>query len=196
MLKDRYFYPLALSFIAAMIWFAMSKADYEILTKEMISEQGFAVQNQNLSTLTASPGTSYIYTEKTSSEKAFVTMMTNVARSDAPASAGIFAPLGPDYEDAFANRKLRITVRARQGRTDPLKHFDMGYFTSDVGDTGWIKKPLTSDWENYTIEFSPNPPVNDLGVDYFGIWPGEEGEKKTMDVQFMKIDVIPKLRRQ
>jgi len=194
MLKDRYFYPLAIALIIGMIYFAMSKADYTVLTKEMILENGFIVEGEDLSTLTASLGTLYSYTGKTSEMSAFVTMKSNIARKDTPASAGIFAPLGPDYEAAFAQKNLKMTVRARQGQKNPLEHFDMGYFTSDVGDSGWIRQALTPNWQDYSIEFTPNVPVNKLEVDYLGVWPGDNGRHETMDVQFIKVDVIPKVK--
>ena len=195
MLKDLYFYPLAIAVIAAIIWYALSKADHDVLTTAGILEYGFIVEDEDLVTLTASPGTSYKYTGAIASQASYVTVLANIARKDAPASAGVFASLGPKYENAFANQNLKITIRARQGRTKPLKHFDMGYFTSDVGDSGWIRKSLTPEWENYTMEFTPKTPVNDLDVDFLGIWPGEKGEQKTMDVQFMQIDVLPQNTR-
>ena len=191
MLKDRYFYPLAIAFIAAIIWYALSKADHDVLTTAGILEYGFIVEDEDLITLTASPGTSYKYTGAIASQASYVTVLANIARKDAPASAGVFASLGPEYETAFANQRLIITIRARQGRKKPLTQFDMGYFTADVGDSGWIRKPLTPDWKNYSFEFSPKTPVNNLDVDYLGIWPGEKGDQETMDIEFMKIDVLP-----
>lgn len=191
MLKDRYFYPLAIAFIAAIIWYALSKADHDVLTTAGILEYGFIVEDEDLITLTASPGTSYKYTGAIASQASYVTVLANIARKDAPASAGVFASLGPEYETAFANQRLMITIRARQGRKKPLTQFDMGYFTADVGDSGWIRKPLTPDWKNYSFEFSPKTPVNNLDVDYLGIWPGEKGDQETMDIEFMKIDVLP-----
>ena len=193
MLKDRYFYPLAIAFITAIIWYALSKADHDALTTADIWEYGFIVQGEDLVTLTASPGTSYKYKNsgEMASKASYVTIFANIARKDAPASAGVFASLGPKYEAAFANQRLMITIRARQGRTKPLTQFDMGYFTADVGDSGWIRKSLTPDWKNYSFEFSPKTPVNNLDVDYLGIWPGEKGDQETMDIEFMKIDVLP-----
>ena len=191
MLKDLYFYPLAIAVIAAIIWYALSKADHDVLTTAGILEYGFIVEDEDLITLTASPGTSYKYTGAIASQASYVTVLANIARKDAPASAGVFASLGPEYETAFANQRLMITIRARQGRTKPLTQFDMGYFTADVGDSGWIRKPLTPDWKNYSFEFSPKTPVNNLDVDYLGIWPGEKGDQETMDIEFMKIDVLP-----
>lgn len=192
MLKDRYFYPLAIACIIGMVFYAMSKADYEDLTKNMVFENGFIINGEDLATLTASPGTLYNYTATTSSEQAFVTLRTNVPREKTIPSAGVFAALGEIYEATFATQNLKMTIRARQGRTDPLTHFDMGYFTADVGDSGWVRQSLTPQWKDYSLEFTPNSPVNDLGVDYAGIWPGDKGKNETMDVQFIKIDILSK----
>ena len=194
MLKDRYFYPLAITLIAVMIWFALSTSKHEKLTLEKILMDGYVTQGEDLKKLTASRGTSFTYLEKTEREQAHLILKSNVALKNA-ASAGIFASLGPEYEAAFANRNLNITIRARQGRTNPLSHFYMGYFTSDVGDSGWIRQSLTQDWKDYKIEFTPKTPVNDQGIDYLGVWPGEKGTSDTMEIQSMKIDVIPSLRR-
>ena len=126
MLKDRFFYPLAFAFIAGMIWYALSLSTQTRLTDACIWHNGFIAQGEDLVTLTASPGTVYEYMGATPSAPAHVVAMTQIPRWDAPASAGIFAALGPDYERAFAGQKIRITVRARQGRKNPLTEFDMG----------------------------------------------------------------------
>lgn len=192
MLKDRFFYPLALAFIAGMIWFALSLSEAVDLTDGTIWRDGFITQGDKLITLTASPGTKYEFVGKTATDPAYVTAFTEIPRKTAPASAGIFAALSSDYERAFAGQKLRITIRARQGRNNPLREFDMGYFTAGARDSGWKRKPLLDHWRDYTIEFTPGLPKDDPDIDFLGFWPGETGELKTMDVQFLKIDVLSK----
>ena len=59
MLKDRFFYPLALALIAGMIWFALSRASVTKLSDACIWQNGFITQGEDLVTLTASPGTAY-----------------------------------------------------------------------------------------------------------------------------------------
>jgi len=192
MLKDRFFYPLALALIAGMIWFALSLSTRTKLTDACIWHNGYITQGEDLVTLTASPGTIYDYIGATPMDPAHVVAMTQIPRRDAPASAGVFAALGPDYERAFAGQKIRLTVRARQGRKNPLTAFDMGYFTAGAGDSGWRRRTLTPDWKDYVLDFSPKTPNGDPDLDYFGIWPGEAGEQETMDIEFMRVDVLSK----
>jgi len=192
MLKDRFFYPIALALIAAMIWFALSRSSVVKLTDACIWQNGFMTQGEDLVTLTASPGTSYEYVGATPTDPAHIVTMTQIPRKNAPASAGVFAALGPDYERAFAGQKIRITVRARQGRKAPLDAFDMGYFTAGAGDSRWRSRKLTEAWQDYTLDFTPKPPNGDPDLDYMGVWPGDAGEQKTMDIAFMKIDVLSK----
>lgn len=194
MLKDRYFYPLAIALIAGIIWYALSKGTHEKLIPAQILENGYIIEKENLTKLIASPGTSCDYVKETSHEAAYAILKSSKARDKSPPSIGVFAPLGPTLETTFAERDLRITVRARQGKNNPLSEFDIGYFTADVGDSGWKRITLTPKWENYVMEFTPKAPVNNLGVDFFGIWPGEKGDGQTMDIQLIKIDVLPKLR--
>ena len=192
MLKDRFFYPIALALIAGMIWFALSRSQVTTLSDACIWQNGFISQGEDLVTLTASPGTSYEYIGATPSNPAHIVAMTQIPRRDAPASAGIFAALSSDYERALAGQDIRVTVRARKGRKAPLEEFDMGYFTAGAGDSGWRRRSLTDEWQDYVLDFSPKPPNGDPDLDYLGVWPGEDGEQKTMDIAFMKIDVLSK----
>lgn len=192
MLKDRFFYPIALALIAAMIWFALSRSTTTKLTDACIWQNGFITQGEDLVTLTASPGTTYDYVGATPSVPAHIVAWTQIARRNATPSAGVFASLGPDYERAFASQNIRMTVRARQGRKNPLETFDMGYFTGGVGDSGWSRRSLTSEWQDYVLEFKPNPPNADPDVDYLGVWPGDSGELKTMNIEFIKVELISK----
>ena len=192
MLKDRFFYPLALALIAGMIWYALSLSSVTKLSDACIWQNGFSVQGDDLITLTASPGTTYEYRGATPTDSAHVVAMTQIPRRDAPASAGVFASLGPDYERALAGQNIRITIRARAGRKNPLDQFDMGYFTAGAGDSGWRRRTLTDDWQDYVLDFAPKPPNGDPDLDYLGVWPGDSGEQKAMDIAFMKIDVLSK----
>lgn len=194
MLKDRFFYPLALALIAGMIWFALSFSKRTKLTDACIWQNGFTTQGEDLDLLTASPGISYSFIGETPTSSAHIVAMTHIPRRDAPASAGVFAALGPDYERAFAGQKIRLIVRARQGRKNPLSEFDMGYFTAGAGDSGWRRQRLTSEWTDYAFEFTPKPPNGDPDADYFGIWPGDAGKQETMDIEFLKIEVLSKPR--
>lgn len=192
MLKDRFFYPVALAVIAAMIWFALSRSSAVKLSDACIWQNGFISQGEDLITLTASPGTAYEYVGATPTDPAHIIARTEIPRREAPASAGIFAALGPDYERAFAGQQIRVTVRARQGRKNPLEEFDMGYFTAGAGDSGWRRRVLNPQWQDYVLDFAPKPPNADPDIDYLGVWPGEAGEQKTMDIEFMKVDVLSK----
>ena len=192
MLKDRFFYPIALALIAGMIWYALSLSTATKLTDACIWQNGFTVQGEDLITLTASPGTTYEYRGATPTDSAHIIAMTQIPRRDAPPSAGVFASLSSDYERALAGQNIRITIRAREGRKNPLDLFDMGYFTAGAGDSGWRRRTLIADWQDYVLDFSPKLPNGEPDLDYLGVWPGDTGEQKTMDIAFMKIDVLSK----
>lgn len=174
-----------------MIWYALSKGNREILTPQSILENGYIIDKKNLSKLIASPGTSYDFVAQSQQSQAYVVLKSDIAFDDPTSTIGIFAPLGPQLETVFAQRNLRITVSARQGQDTPLSDFYIAYFTADVGDSGWKKKTLTPEWKNYVMKFTPKAPVNTLEADYFGILPGDKGGQKTMDIQSIKIDIIP-----
>jgi len=190
MLKDIFFYPLALILTALLIGGAMSLGDYEVLTPEDIRAQGFTVEGSDLAALTAAPGTNYEYMAETPNDPAFARLVSTLARDVAPPSPGIFAALNPNYETAFAQHNLRLTITARSSPKDGLREFDMAYFTAGSGDSGWKRQSLTSDWADYVFEFTPGAVKGEGELDYFSIWPGVTGEPLTMDVKSMRVEVL------
>lgn len=193
MLKDILFYPLALLIIAAMIFGALSLGSHEALSLDDIRMQGFTVEGPDFETLTAAPGTNFDYIGPRENEGGFARLYTNLAREDAPPSQGIFAALNPIYEEAFAGHRLRLTITARASAQNGLSDFDMSYFTSSSGATGWKRKTLSSQWEDYVLEFSTLPLTSEPDLNYFSIWPGVTAEPLSMDVARMRIEIIDKL---
>lgn len=190
MLKDIFFYPLAALIISAMVFGALSLGDYEVLSLEDIRAQGFTVEGQDLASLTASPGTNFEYIAASANQPAYVRLVTTLARDVAPPSPGIFAALNPNYEQAFAQQDLRLTITARSSPTSGLTEFDMGYFTAGAGDSGWKRRRLTSDWTEHVLEFTPGVNTGESELDYFSIWPGVTADPLMMDVSYMRIDVL------
>jgi len=190
MLKDIFFYPLAIIIMAAMIFGALSLGNYETLSPQDIRAQGFTVQGPDLTTLTAAPGTNYDYVPPSAGKPAYARLYTNLARDVAPPSQGIFASLNPNYEEAFEGYHLRLTITARSSAQNGLDNFEMSYFTSSLGATGWRRKALTAQWDDYVIEFTPRPLKGEPDLNYFSIWPGITSEPLAMDVARMHIDVL------
>jgi len=194
MLKDIFFYPLAALIIGAMIYGALSIGDYEVLTPEKIRAQGYTVEGENLTTLTAAPGTNYDYMAQTDNSPAHARLVTTLARDVAPPSQGIFAVLNPDYELAFAGQTLRLTITARSSVQNGLTDFDMSYFTTSSGTTGWQRKVLGPEWADYVLEFKSGPlkdsSKGEGDLSYFAMWPGVTAEPLMMDVSRMRVEVI------
>lgn len=191
MLRDLFFYPLAILIVAGIIAAALTFDAQETLTDEEIMAQGYKLEGEPLLQLVAAPATNYEYVAPASNDVAFVKMWTDIARNNIGGSAGVFAPLSSDYERVFGGKTLRMTIIARQNKDNPLSEFDMGYFTASVGDSGWQRRILSKDWQAYSFTFAPNPPKGDPDIDYFGIWPGEAGSGQMMDVAKMQIDILP-----
>ena len=190
MLKDRYFYPLAAIIVAAMIVFALSLGERIDLTDREIWDNGYTMEGEELVRLTAQPGTQAIYVAAAGGESAFARLSSTAARESLPPGPGVFAPLGPQYERAFATRLLRMTVTARASRINPLEHFDMGYFSAGSGDSGWKRRELTESWTDYSIEFRPGALTAQQGLDHASVWPGEMAEVLNMDVKKIRVEVL------
>jgi len=190
MLKDRFFYPLAALIAAGMVIFAMSFAKNTTLSNCEIWEDGYVMSGEDLTRLAVQPGTQAEFMASSGGQPAFARLTSTVARASVHPKPGIFAPLGPEYERAFATRRLKLTITARSSAINGLDHFDMAYFSDGSGDTEWIPKPLTADWEEHSFQFRPGALSERRGLDHFSMWPGETAELLTMDVREMRVDVL------
>lgn len=191
-MKDFYFYTLSATFVATSILIAMMHSTEIKVSDECIVENGFIAQGKELKNLTSSPGTSFTFVAASQSSPAYITASSHVPRVYAQASAGIFAVLGPDYERVLGGRALSMTVSARKNRVYALDEFDMGYFTAGAGDSGWKTRKLTNVWRDYVLYFTPTSSQSEPDIDYLGIWPGVRGEKKLMDLRYIKVKVLDK----
>ncbi len=189
-MQDRFFYPLLILGVALIVIVAMLPSCRDDLSEAEIISQGYVVEGEDLALTQASPGTTVVFTGKTAREPAFVTAAAHLSRDAAPASAGVFAPLGADYEQAFAGRTLRMTLTARQGSANPTGKFQMGYFTSGPGDSGWKSFGLTPNFQDYSFTFTPPLPIAEPDLDYFGVWPDEKGDQREMDISRFKVEVL------
>lgn len=190
MIKDRFFYPLAALIVAAIVVLALSFGERIDLSDREIWTNGYVMEGEDLARLTAQPGTQAVFIAATASEPAYARLTSTAARDSLPPGPGVFAPLGENYERAFATYDLRMTVTARASRQNPLPHFDLGYFTDGSGDSGWKRRELTPDWSEYSMGFTPGALSAKQGLDYFSVWPGEMSELLNMDVQKMRIEVL------
>jgi len=190
MLKDRFFYPLAALVTIAMVIFAMSFRVKVDLTDSEIWENGYVMAGEDLIRLAAQPGTQAEFVAAAGGQPAYARLTSTVARASVAPKPGIFAPLGPEYERAFATRKLRLTIIARSSSIQGLDHFDMGYFTAGSGDSPWKRKKLTEEWAEYVMEYTPGALTEKVGLDHFSMWPGETAELLSMDVREMRVKVL------
>ncbi|CAM3716082.1 hypothetical protein [Litorimonas haliclonae] len=190
MIQDRFFYPLLILVIAVIVTVAMLPSCRDNLSEAEIISEGYLMEGDDLALIQASPGTTVDFVGETSAEPAYITAAAHLSRNSAPASAGVFAPLGSDYEQALAGRDLRMTLTARQGGTNPTSSFRMGYFTAGAGDSGWKAFDLTPEFQDYSFTFTPPVPTEAPDLDYFGVWPDEEGEQREMDISRFKIEVL------
>jgi len=83
-----------------------------------------------------------------------------------------------------------MTIRARAGHRNPLDSFDTGYFSLTAGASNWQTFELTDSFQDFTFDFSPRKGEATQNIDYFGIWPGVEGNQTRMDVEKYQITVL------
>jgi len=187
MFRDRIFYPLALLGIAAIIGIALSFGGGENLTDEQIIADGWQLSGPDLNALTISPGSNGAYVDE---DGGYIQLSQFTPDGEGPASVGVFATLGPAHERAFAGRPLQISFRARAGQISPLDQFDVAYYSMEGAPSGWTTFELSSNWEDYTLNYTP-PIINAAAnVDLIALFPGRTGENKTIDLASIEVEVL------
>jgi hypothetical protein len=188
MLRDRFFYPLAILVVAAIIGVALSFGEGDGFSDQQIIDEGWELSGPELNALTISPGSNGAYVDD---DGGYIQLSQFTPDGEGPASIGVFATLGPAHERAFAGRMLKLTFRARAGRINPLKTFDVAYYSMEGAPSGWTTFELSSDWQDYSVEYSP--PIIDAmeNVDLIAIFPGRTGESETVDLASITVEVLP-----
>jgi len=190
-MKDVVFYPVVIALIGGSIAFALSfGGKYATVDERDIIQTGYVVEGVDLSRLMSAQGTSYDIAGDASNPAAYAVMAAHMTGEKAGASAGVFATLGPAYEKAMAGQTLRITVRARKGRSNPSDRFQVGYFTVGAGDSQWQSFNPGQDFADYSFTFKPGLPEGEPGNDYLGIWPDPSGDSGTIDVERMSVTIV------
>lgn len=187
-MKDWFFYPIAIALIAGMVAYAMSFSTVQ--TSDGPLSDVVLMEGRGLQTLFAAEGTAFSIAGDVNNPSAYAVLSAHVSRANAPKSAGVFFTLGPEYEKKFASQNLRITVHARKGRSNPLNTFEFAYFTVGAGDSGWKEFALDNEFQDISFEFTPKLPVGDPGNDFVGIWPDKDGRSRTMDVKWIKVEIV------
>lgn len=187
MLPDRFFYPFAVIIIAAIIGGALSFGKGEATSDRQIINQGWQLAGPDLRDLTISPGSNGAYVDK---DGGYIQLSQYTPDGEGPASIGVFATLGPAHERTFAGRNLKLTLRARAGRINPLKEFDAAYFSMEGPPSGWTTFELGPEWQDYIFNYSP--PIIDAieNVDLIAVFPGRKGDNETLDLASIKVEVL------
>ena len=100
--------------------------------------------------------------------------------------------LDTDLETVFANRKLRITVRARAANRRGAEAMLLNYSTGNTRQSGWEEFTLTREFQDF--EFIYNLPARDVGTqpgyDYFGIRPVVPEKSRALLVESVVFEPI------
>lgn len=113
-------------------------------------------------------------------------------QSNAPATGapGIYLRLPDAFEKAASGQTVRVTVAARHPADGPNAFFAVDYSTSDVGNSGWRRFPLTDRLTAYSFTFAV-PKMEKGNGDFIGILPDPETSTGAVEIAWITAEVFP-----
>jgi hypothetical protein len=113
-------------------------------------------------------------------------------QSNAPATGrpGIYLSLPEAFEKAASGQIVRVTLAARRSPDSPNAAFAVDYSTSDVGNSGWQRFPLTDDLTIQSFTFAV-PPMNAGNGDFIGILPDPVNSVGSVEIAWITAEVFP-----
>jgi len=93
--------------------------------------------------------------------------------SEAPkasgSTGGVYAKVSESIAMNFAGKRVRVTGYAKAPLAYRASEFAVAYSTADVGNSGWHRFPVKSDWTQFDFLYDV-PQASSKGGDYVGIW--------------------------
>ena len=91
----------------------------------------------------------------------------------------------------FANKRIKVTVYAKQPSSNASSSFAVAYSTSDVGNSGWQSFTPTTSWAPYSFVYDV-PVPNAGGTDFLGIWADTSNSGKSILIDNIVIESFVK----
>lgn len=113
-------------------------------------------------------------------------------QSNAPAMGkpGIYLVLPESFEKAASGKTVRVSVAARRSPNSQNAAFAIDYSTSDVGNSGWQRFPLTDELEIHSFTYAV-PPMQAGNGDFIGILPDPERSVGSVEIAWIAAEVYP-----
>ncbi len=150
---------------------------------------GYKVSGTSLQGLVASPGTTMSFAGDKTNPIAYAVLGADF-KANEQKSPGVFTLMAPQYSKAYAGKKLRLTVRARAGKTKPSRQFFMAFFAFTEGRKGWQKFEPTAEFQDFEVITKLGAYNAEQPEIYFAVWPDSSGDGRTLEVESFEVEII------
>jgi len=191
-MSDRFFYPFAIVLITAIIVGALNMGgpmETPTVDPAKIAAEGYMAKGDDLRQVVNAPGTSAEYVLNSDGGVEYAVYSAHTAIDQAPASAGIFVQLNPEYEKAFGGKKVRVTVHAKADGDMPTDAFLFRYYTIEASNSAKTWFPAPVDFSDVSFEYTPAVNEGEPKVDFVGIWPDRSGMSRKLLVKSISVKI-------
>jgi hypothetical protein len=99
-------------------------------------------------------------------------------------------PLAEDVEYALESREVEVVINARSAGDFAASEFEANYFARPEGESGWQKRALTSEFQDYSFTYKTPSRGDSEGRDYVGIRPVAPDKRRVMEVRSVRVHAV------
>lgn len=186
-LSDRFFVPLAVLVIAAIIWGALQ---YRPAGQDpIVSGDRLIIEGSALAQLIPGPGTEVVFDPAAPGGPVARATATSSLEASGTLSAGVGAVVPAQFETAVIGRSIELAVTLRSA--DPeLSEVAIGYFVVGDGDTGWRMRQIPADGSPLILRHTIPSTAPRGNNDWIGVWPDTAGAGRGVVIERLEVTIL------
>lgn len=186
-LSDRFFIPLALLIVAAIIWGALQ---YRPAGQDpVVSDDRLVIEGSALAQLIPGPGTEVVFDPAAPGGPVARATATSSLEASGTLSAGVGAVVPAVFETAVIGQSIELAVSLRS--SDPeLNEVAIGYFVVGDGDTGWRTLQIPADGSPLILRHTIPATAPRGNNDWIGIWPDTAGAGRGVVIERLEVTIL------
>lgn len=193
-MRDRFFFPLSILLLVAMVFLAMQPGIGRLPTGAVAGDGAnydrIVIEGDYLNKVIAG-GDARTELLRTPARGYELQIEAEAGALDDAPELGPHFRLAPDIELQFAARTIRVTVRARPADDRGAMQVQVNYSAGRSGESGWKVFNLQPGHADFTFEYTLPPAQAEQGVDYIAVRPVVPEKQRGVVIERITMERLP-----